>query len=107
MIGYLLLAGGIVCEMGGTLSLRVAVRGRRAFYALVLLGYTASFVFLSLCLEQGVGIGVAYGIWAAVGIALTAVASRLLFSEPLTRVMAGGIGLISAGVVLIEVGTQR
>ena len=48
--------------------------------------------------------GVAYGIWAASGVALTAVASKALFKEPLTALMMGGIALIIAGVLLVELG---
>jgi small multidrug resistance pump len=50
------------------------------------------------------GIGVAYGIWTAVGVALTALLSRRLFAEPLTRTMVVGLALIVAGVVLLEAG---
>ncbi|PKW13678.1 DMT family transporter [Saccharopolyspora spinosa] len=49
-------------------------------------------------------IGVAYGIWAASGVARTALASRILFNEPLTKVISVGIGLIIAGVLFIELG---
>ena len=43
-------------------------------------------------------------IWTAVGVALTAVFSKLLFDEPLTIVMGLGIALIISGVVLLELG---
>ena len=69
---WVFLAIAIAFEVGGTLSLRVASTGRRAFYAVVALGYGLSFVFLSLALGEGLGIGVAYGIWAACGVALIA-----------------------------------
>ncbi len=55
-------------------------------------------------LRLGMPLGIAYGIWAAAGVALTAVASRFLFGEPLTRKMLGGIGFIVVGVLLIELG---
>jgi small multidrug resistance pump len=51
------------------------------------------------------GIGMAYGIWAASGVALTAIASKYLFEEPFTKVMAAGIVMIAAGVLLVELGT--
>ena len=50
------------------------------------------------------GIGVAYGIWTAVGVALTAILSKVLFDEPLTALMVAGITLIIGGVVLLELG---
>ena len=59
-------------------------------YAVVAAGYVAAFILLTLVLKQGMGIGIAYGIWAACGVALTAVASKVFFSEPLTTVMMLG-----------------
>lgn len=47
----------------------------------------------------------AYGIWAALGVALTAVVSRVAFKEPLDAVMAAGIALIVGGVLLLETGS--
>jgi small multidrug resistance pump len=70
-------------------------------------GVVAAFVLLTLTLKQGMGIGVAYGIWAAFGVALTAVASKAFFSEPLTGVMIAGIALIIAGVLLVELGASH
>ncbi len=101
---YLLLLGAIVFEVIGTLSLRVAANGRSGFYAAVALSYGVAFTMLLGSLRLGMPLGVAYGIWAAAGVALTAVASRYLFGEPLTRRMIGGMGLIMVGVMLIELG---
>jgi small multidrug resistance pump len=103
-VSWLFLAAAILAEVLGTVMLRVAASGRRGWYVVVVAGYVASFVLLSLALHEGLGIGVAYGIWTAVGVALTAVLSRWLFAEPLTRVMTLGITLIIAGVVLLELG---
>jgi small multidrug resistance pump len=63
-----------------------------------------AFVMLTLTLAAGMPLGVAYGIWAAAGVALTAVISKVLFKEPLTWLMGFGIVLIIGGVLLIEVG---
>ncbi|GAA2224412.1 SMR family transporter [Herbiconiux moechotypicola] len=90
--------------MGGTLSLRMATHGRAIWYLPVGVGYVAAFTSLALCLGQGVPLGVAYGIWSAVGVALTAIAGRVLFKEPLTWLMGLGIVLIAGGVLLIELG---
>jgi small multidrug resistance pump len=70
-------------------------------------GYLIAFVLLTCTLRGGIGIGVAYGIWAATGVALTATASRILFKEPLNRVMGAGIGCIIAGVLLVELGVAH
>ncbi|QNG19523.1 QacE family quaternary ammonium compound efflux SMR transporter [Rhodococcus triatomae] len=103
MAGVFLICA-IVAEVTATLSLRAGVGGRRAWYLVVVVGYLLAFGFLSLTLRAGLPLGVAYGIWAAVGVAVTAVASRFLFREPLTVVMGIGIVLIMGGVLLIETG---
>lgn len=81
--------------------------GRKAWLAGVLVGYLVAFSMLLGALAEGMGIGVAYGVWAASGVALTAVLSRLLFAEPLTWVMGLGIVLIVGGVLLIEAGASH
>lgn len=103
---YVFLFGAIVCEVVATLSLRVAAHGRTGLYAVVAIGYLLAFTLLAGSLRLGMPLGVAYGIWAAAGVALTAVASRFFFNEPLTRRMIGGIGFIMLGVLLIEFGAN-
>lgn len=106
-MAWLWLAGAILFEVSATLSLRVAATGRRVWYAPVAGGYAIAFALLSLALAEGLALGVAYGIWTACGVALTAVAARFLFGEPLTRVMAAGIVTIAVGVLLVQVGAQQ
>jgi small multidrug resistance pump len=103
---WLFLATAIVCEVTATLALKRAL-DHPALYAAVATGYVAAFVLLTLTLKQGLGIGVAYGIWAACGVALTAVASKVFFDEPLTNLMLVGIAFIIAGVLLVETGASR
>lgn len=95
----------VVCEVAGTSSLRLAVDRGRAWYALTALLYIAAFTALSTTLHLGMPLGMAYGIWAALGVALTAVVSRVAFKEPLDAVMAAGIALIVGGVLLLETGS--
>ena len=101
---WVYLTVAIPLEVASTLALRVASAGRRRWYVAVVTGYVASFLLLSLALGEGLGIGVAYGIWTAVGVALTAIFSRVLFGETLSRTMVVGIALIVLGVVLLEAG---
>lgn len=101
---WVFLATAIVLEVSGTLALRMATTGRRIWFVAVAVGYVGAFAALSATLSEGLGIGVAYGIWAATGVALTAVAARLFFGEPLTPLMGVGIALIAAGVLLVEIG---
>lgn len=100
---WLTLAGGIVLEVLSTLGLRASDGFRkRAWIAPVVIGYVASFALISWTLSLGMPVGVAYGVWSACGVALVALLARVLFGEPLTPVMIGGIGLIIAGVLTIE-----
>ena len=103
-MGWIFLIGAIVSEVGATLSLRASITGRRLWYIPVTGGYVIAFALLSLALREGIALGVAYGIWAAAGVALTAVLSRFIFKEPFTLIMAGGIALIVGGVLLVELG---
>lgn len=105
-MAYLFLVGAIIFEIAGTVSLRLAVDDKR-WYAGAVGGYLGAFAMLSFTLANGIPLGVAYGIWAAAGVALTAVISRFLFKEPLTWLMGLGIVLIIGGVLLIEIGVAH
>ena len=106
MTTWLLLGAAILSEVTATLCLKRAL-DTPALYAVVVAGYVGAFVLLTLTLKQGLGIGVTYGIWAACGVALTAVASKMLFDEPLTTTMLFGIAFIIAGVLLVETGASH
>ncbi|EGE36912.1 MULTISPECIES: DMT family transporter [Actinomyces] len=104
----LYLVAAIASETTGTLSLKLASDGRGLrWYGLVMAGYLGAFALLTLALKEGLALGVAYGIWSAGGVAVTAIASRFLFGEPLTRTMVVGIALIMAGVLLVELGSAH
>ena len=100
------LGGAIISEVSATLALRQALN-HPGFYVMVGIGYALAFILLSLTLKAGMPLGVAYGLWGALGVALTAVLSMLVFGEPITVLVALGIALIMAGVLLVEVGAQR
>lgn len=106
MTAWAMLAVAITCELVGTLSLRMAALGSKLWFIVVVIGYLAAFGMLVLTLAAGMPLGVAYGVWAATGVALTALLSRVLFGEPLTLVMGFGIVLIAVGVLLIELGAN-
>lgn len=106
-MGYVFLAAAILSEVAATLSLRKAAHGSKRWYIPVAAGYLIAFVMLALVLSEGIGLGVAYGIWAASGVAITAVATKFLFGEPFTKLMAAGIGAIVVGVLLIELGAAH
>ncbi|MFC2547190.1 MAG: DMT family transporter [Actinomyces oris] len=106
MCAWPALGGAIISEVSATLALRQALN-QPSFYVMVGIGYALAFILLSLTLKAGMPLGVAYGLWGALGVALTAVLSMFVFGEPITVLVALGIALIMAGVLLVEVGAQR
>ena len=67
----------------------------------VALGYGVAFCFLSLVLKT-VPMGVAYAIWSGVGIVLIAAIGWAWIKQPLDAPALLGIGLIVAGVAVIQ-----
>lgn len=99
----LILGGAIALEVTATLALRGAIENRW-WVLLAVAGYAGAFVALSVLLRLGASIGVVYGIWAAAGVALTAVIASIIFDEQFTFLIALGIAIVIAGVVLVETG---
>lgn len=102
----MLLAIAIVVEVAATLSLR-ASQDHSAWLVVVAAGYTGAFVLLTLVLRAGLSIGVAYGIWGAMGTAGTAVLAAAIFGDPFTIPIVLGIALIIAGVLCVELGSRH
>lgn len=71
---------------------------------LTVVGYAGAFVSLAPLLRMGASIGAVYGIWASSGVALTAILGALIFGEPFTFLIAVGIAIVIACVVLVETG---
>ena len=102
----LLLVAAILAEVSASLSLKAAMSAPW-LYAWTVAGYTLAFVLLGLLLRAGMALGVAYGLWGAGGVALTALASGAIFGEALTARMGLGLVLVIAGVLCVELGSQR
>jgi small multidrug resistance pump len=106
MMKWLLLAGAIASEVIASLTLKAALENP-ALFAVVGAGYVTAFGLLGSVLRRGLALGVAYGIWAAMGVALTALLAAVLFGEPLTLLMLAGIALVIGGVLCVELGSRR
>ncbi|PXX56487.1 small multidrug resistance pump [Nocardia tenerifensis] len=101
----LLLAIAIASEVTATVSLKLSDGFSKVVPSIVVVvGYVCAFWFLSQALKRGMQIGVAYGIWSAVGVAVIAVIGALFLDERLTLVQVGGIGLVIIGVLALELG---
>ena len=102
----MLLIAAIAVEVAATLSLR-ASQDHSAWLVVVVAGYVGSFILLTMVLRTGMPVGVAYGIWGACGTAATAMLAAAIYGDPFTWPVVLGIGLIIAGVLLVELGSQR
>jgi small multidrug resistance pump len=66
-------------------------------------GYGLSFWLMALTLRY-LQLGVVYAIWSGVGTAIVAAVGILFLDEPARWNILAGIGLVIAGVVLLNIG---
>lgn len=105
---YILLALAIAGEVTGTVSLKLSEGFSKLVPSiLVVVGYGLAFTMLAQVLKMGLPVGVAYAIWAAAGVALVALVGAVFLGEDMTWTMAGGLVLVIAGVVLVELGSAH
>ena len=101
-MNWLYLGIAIVAEVIATSALKSAEGFTRLAPSLVVLvGYITAFYFLSLTLKT-IPVGLAYAIWSGVGIVLIALIGWLVLGQPLDIPALIGIGLIIAGVIVIN-----
>ena len=102
MIAYLYIGVAIIAEVIATTALRAADGFTQLWPSLIsIVGYVVAFYFLSLTLRS-MPVGVAYAIWSGVGIVLISLAGWLLYKQLLDLPALIGMGLIMAGVVVIN-----
>ncbi|WP_216913022.1 multidrug efflux SMR transporter [Nocardia sp. NBC_01377] len=102
---FLFLALAIVSEISATISLKLSEGFSKVIPSIiVVIGYCAAFFFLAQALKRGMAIGVAYGIWSAIGVAAVATIGALFLDEKLTLVQVGGVALVILGVLALELG---
>ena len=103
MNAWFYLRVAIVSEVAATSALKASEGFTRLWPSLlVVAGYAAAFYFLSLTLRT-VPVGIAYAIWAGAGIVLIAAIGWFFHGQRLDLPAGIGIGLILAGVVIINV----
>ena len=103
MKNWLFLAIAIVSETIATSALKSSAGFTKLLPSLlVVAGYGIAFYFLSLTLRT-IPIGIAYAVWSGVGIVLIALVGWLVFGQKLDMPALLGMGLIVAGVVVMNV----
>jgi small multidrug resistance pump len=108
-MGYIFLAAAIVGEVIATSFLKLTTGDKAQWwaYVIVVVGYILAFSMLSLSLGRGVPLGIAYAIWAGVGVVVVAIVSWLVFGETLSPLQLGGMALVIAGVTMLELGGKH
>ncbi|HEF5873317.1 TPA: multidrug efflux SMR transporter [Burkholderia cenocepacia] len=100
--GYAWLAIAIVAEVIGTSALRAADGFTRLWPSvLVVAGYGIAFYCLSLTLRT-MPVGIIYAVWSGAGIVLITLVAMLLYRQVPDVPAVIGLGLIIAGVVVLN-----
>ena len=102
MSNWVYLAVAILAEVIATSALNASEGFSRLVPSLVVVaGYGIAFFCLSLTLRT-IPVGIVYAIWSGVGIVLIALAGYFVFGQVLDAPALIGMGLIVAGVLVIN-----
>lgn len=103
MNAWMILGLAIVAEVIGTTALKASENFTRLVPSLiVVVGYGVAFYCLSLVLKS-VPVGIAYAVWSGLGIVLITAVAWLLYGQRIDLAGLVGMGLIIAGVVVLNV----
>ncbi|WP_166357941.1 DMT family transporter [Pseudomonas akapageensis] len=102
MTAYYYLAIAICAEVIATVSMK-AVKGVSTPLPLILViaGYALAFWMLTLVVRS-IPVGVAYAVWAGMGIVMVSVAALFIYGQKLDVPAMAGMALIVLGVVVIQ-----
>ncbi|MCY0108144.1 multidrug efflux SMR transporter [Pseudomonas monsensis] len=102
MNAYVYLTIAICAEVIATVSMK-AVKGISTPLPLILVivGYGIAFWMLTLVVRS-VPVGVAYAVWAGMGIVLVSIAALFIYGQKLDVPAMLGMALIVLGVVVIQ-----
>ena len=99
---WVLLTIAIVTEVIATSSLKVSDGFTRLWPSVVVvIGYGISFYALALTMRN-LPVGVIYAIWSGLGITLVTLVGWFVFKQHLSTNALIGIGLIIAGVIVMN-----
>ena len=92
----------IAAEVVGTSALKASDGMSRLWpTAVVVVGYAVAFSFMSVAIRS-IPVGVAYAVWSGVGIVLITAVGWFLYGQRLDAPALAGMGLIVAGVAVIN-----
>lgn len=99
---YTFLGLAIASEILATSALKASHGMTRLLPALVVVaGYAVAFYLLALTLKT-MPVGFVYALWSGLGIVGVAIVGALLFGEAFSPLKVAGMGLIVAGILLLN-----
>jgi small multidrug resistance pump len=100
---YVYLAIAVIAEGAATSALKASEEFTKLVPSLiVVIGYGVAFYLMTLILRT-IPIGITYAMWSGLGIVLVALVGIILYQEVPDVPAILGMGLIIAGVVIINV----
>ena len=103
MQSWVTLLIAIVAEVIATSALKASDGFTKLLPSVItVLGYGVAFYCLSLTLKH-IPVGVAYAVWSGLGVVLITAVSWVLFGQKLDAPALIGMGLIVAGVIVMNV----
>lgn len=99
---YLFLLIAVMFETFGSSCLQASQQFTRFWPSVgVLIGFAGAFYFFTMVLKV-LPLGITYALWSGIGIILITVSGRLLFGQKLDLPALLGLGLIIAGILVIN-----
>jgi small multidrug resistance pump len=102
MPGYLYLAIAIAAEVIATTSMKAIDGFNKPLPLLLVIGGYAIAFWMLILVVRTIPVGIAYAIWAGLGIVLVSIAALVLYQQKLDLPAILGMGLIVSGVVVIQ-----
>lgn len=104
-LAYLFLAGTIALEVAGAIASRYSNGFTRPLpTAATVVTIVGAYYLFALALHEGLGLGVAYAVWAAVGIVAVTLIGVFALHDRITRTQAVGVILTVTGVLALQLG---
>ena len=101
---WILLLLAISAEVIGTSFLRLSEGMTRPLPTLLVFGAYAIAMALLSHVVLSIPLGVTYALWSGIGTVVIVLVGRFAYSQLLSPTQLIGIGLITAGVVLVNLG---
>ena len=101
---WLLLLLAVSAEIVGTSCLKLTQGFSRPWPTVLVLGaYAIAFLLLSRVVDT-IPLGITYALWSGIGTVVIVLVGRFAYSQMLQPTQLIGIALITAGVVLVNLG---